>query len=146
MSLPESKVLASVKLKEAEKLTRLGQVPEAIALYKEAQKLDPNLKIPAESWNILCWFGSLQGQAAEVMFACEKEVALEPNNGNYRDSRGLARALTGNTQGAIEDFRAFVDWTENNEQRLQRQGWIDALRAGENPFTEEEIKSLLSHQ
>ena len=77
------------------------------------------------------------------MFACEKAVALAPKHGEIRDSRGLARALTGNTQGAIEDFQAFVDWTNNDEQRLQRQGWIDALRAGENPFTEVEIKSLL---
>ena len=114
----------------------------AITLYQEAQKLAPSLKISATSWNDLCWYGSLHGNAAEVIFACEKGVALEPDNDNYRDSRGLARVLTGNTQGAIEDFQAFVDSTDDDEQRLQRQRWIDALRAGKNPFTEEEIKSL----
>src|SRR5437868_15137635 len=78
------------------------------------------------------------------MEACETAVALEPENGKFRDSRGLARALTGNIAGAIEDFQAFVDWTDNEEQKLQRQHWIDALRTGENPFTEEEIESLFN--
>ena len=124
-------------------LVKQEKVQEAIALYKEAQKLNPNLEISATSWNSLCWNGSLHGHAAEVMDACEKAVAFNPEHGGRRDSRGLARALTGDTQGAISDFQAFVDWTDDDEQRLQRQRWIDALRAGKNPFTEEEIKSLL---
>ena len=136
------KFAALAKLNEGAWLATEGKVTEAIKLYQEAQKLDPNLEISAQSWNFLCWFGSLQGYPAEVMDACEKEVALEPDNGGYRDSRGLARALTGDTQGAIEDFQAFVDWTDDDKQRLQRQSWIDAIRAGKNPFTEEEIKGL----
>jgi PleD family two-component response regulator len=78
------------------------------------------------------------------MDACETAVVLEPENGMFRDSRGLARALTGNMAGAIEDFQAFVDWTDNEHKRLQRQRWLDALRAGENPFTAEEIESLFN--
>ncbi len=136
---------ASTKVQEGAWLAREGKIEEAIALYQEAQKLDPSLKISATSWNALCWNGSLYDYAAEVMFSCEKAVALAPEDGGIRDSRGLARALTGNTQGAIEDFQAFVDWTDNNKKRLQRQRWIDALRAGENPFTEEEIKSLCGY-
>ena len=136
---------APTKLEEGERLARGGEVEKAIALYQEAQKLDPSLKISATSWNDLCWYGSLHDYAAEVMFSCEKAVTLAPEDGGIRDSRGLARALTGNTQGAIEDFQAFVDWTDNNKKRLQRQRWIDALRAGENPFTEEEIKSLCGY-
>jgi regulator of sirC expression with transglutaminase-like and TPR domain len=76
------------------------------------------------------------------MFACEKAVALAPDDGNYRNSRGLARALTGNTKGAIEDFQAFIAQTDDQKRKAQRQRWIDALRAGKNPFTPEEIKSL----
>jgi O-acetyl-ADP-ribose deacetylase (regulator of RNase III) len=38
----------------------------------------------------------------------------------------------------------FVDWTDNQEQRLQRQRWLNVLSAGENPFTEEEIESLFN--
>ncbi|MGK7873955.1 MAG: hypothetical protein AB4426_11785, partial [Xenococcaceae cyanobacterium] len=134
---------ALTKVKEGVELAREGKVEEAIAAYQEAQKLDSTLKISADSWNELCWFGSLHEHAAKVMFACEKAVALEPDSGMILDSRGLARALTGNTEGAINDFQAFVDWTDNNKERSQRQRWIDALRAGKNPFTEEELKSLL---
>jgi regulator of sirC expression with transglutaminase-like and TPR domain len=38
------------------------------------------------------------------MDACERAVALAPDDGQIRDSRGLARAMTGNIEGAIEDF------------------------------------------
>jgi hypothetical protein len=54
----------------------------------------------------------------------------------------LARALTGNTQGAIEDFEAFIAQTDDKEQKSQRQRWVKDLRAGKNPFTDEELKKL----
>ncbi|MGK7875101.1 MAG: hypothetical protein AB4426_17925 [Xenococcaceae cyanobacterium] len=133
---------APIKVEEGKRLAKQGKVEEAIAVYQEAQKLDSTLKISADSWNSLCRFGSLNGYPAEVMFACKKAVKLAPKHGGIRDSRGLARALTGNTEGAINDFQTFVDWTYNNKERSQRQGWIDALRAGENPFTPEVIESL----
>jgi regulator of sirC expression with transglutaminase-like and TPR domain len=78
------------------------------------------------------------------MFACEKAVALAPEDGEIRDSRGVARALTGDKQGAIEDFQAFIKRSDNNELKAQRQGWIDALKAGKNPLTPDEMKSLLN--
>jgi regulator of sirC expression with transglutaminase-like and TPR domain len=84
----------------------------------------------------------LLGHVADVMHACEQAVALAPEDGGVRDSRGLARAQTGNVDGAIADFQAFIAWTNNEEQRSQRQRWIDALRRGENPFTSEEIERL----
>ncbi|NEQ69542.1 MAG: hypothetical protein F6K21_29440, partial [Symploca sp. SIO2D2] len=132
------------KVSQGQNLAEEGKIRKAIAAYKEAQKLDPNLKISAYDWNSLCWDGSLHGYAADVMFACEKAVELEPDNGGIRDSRGLARALTGNKEGAIEDFQAFINWSgSSNEEKSQRQDWIDYLRAGKNPFTPEVIKELL---
>jgi len=77
------------------------------------------------------------------MDACEKAVAKEPEHGGILDSRGLARALTGDTAGAISDFQAYVDWTKNDEWKAKRQQWIDELRAGKNPFTEEVLEGLL---
>jgi WD40 repeat protein len=143
----EAKRLAAAPtlIEKGKELLREGKVEEAITAYAEAQTFDPTLKISAASWNSLCWFGSLHGQATNpnVMAACEKAVELEPENGSERDSRGLARALTDNTEGAIEDFQAFIASTNNEEEKLQRQRWIDALRAGENPFTPEEIQTLL---
>jgi tetratricopeptide (TPR) repeat protein len=117
---------------------------DVITTYTEAQKLDANVYISADSWNTLCWDGSLRGYAKQVMFACEKAVALAPDDGNYRNNRGLARALTRNTKGAIEDFQAFIASTKDKEDKSQRQRWVNALRAGKNPFTPEEIKRLLN--
>ena len=54
----------------------------------------------------------------------------------------LGSALTGDFVGAIRDFEAFVAYTSNARARAQRQGWIDALRAGENPFTPEVLEAL----
>ena len=78
-----------------------------------------------------------------VLFACEQAVQLAPDNAGYRDSRGLARALTGNTQGAIEDFQAFVNSPEFDEQfRNKRKQWIELLKKGKNPFTDEVLEDL----
>ncbi|BBD63699.1 WD-40 repeat-containing protein [Nostoc commune NIES-4072] len=115
---------------------------EALAAYTKALKLDPKAEIPADSWNTLCWDGSLQKQAADVLPACEKAVTLAPEDSNNRDSRGLARALIGNTQGAIEDFEAYIAQTKDKDSKAQRQRWVKDLRAGKNPFTEAELKKL----
>ncbi|MBW4580621.1 MAG: hypothetical protein KME42_13740, partial [Tildeniella nuda ZEHNDER 1965/U140] len=118
-----------------------GDIKAAMAAYTQAQALNPQ-SVSAETWNSLCWDGSLQGSAKVVLTACETAVKLAPGNDGIRDSRGLARALTGNTKGAIEDFQAYITGTENQEHKKQRQRWIDALRAGKNPFTPAELKSL----
>lgn len=94
---------------------------EALADYTEALKLDPKVEIPANSWNALCWDGSLQKQAADVLPACEQAVAFAPEDGNIRHSRGLARALTGNYQGAIEDFEAYIAQTKDKDSKAQQQ-------------------------
>ena len=118
-----------------------GKVKEAIASYQKAEKIDPT-QISAFNWNTLCRYGSLYQKAADVMFACEKAVALSPKDGEIIESRGLARALTGDIEGAIADFQVYVNWTSNEEKKAQRQEWIKALQAGENPFTDELLKEL----
>jgi regulator of sirC expression with transglutaminase-like and TPR domain len=77
-----------------------------------------------------------------LFHSCEKAVVLAPKDGEFRDSRGIARALTEDKQGAIEDFQAFIQSTDWDESKKQRLGWIDALKAGKNPFTQEEIEKL----
>jgi WD40 repeat protein/tetratricopeptide (TPR) repeat protein len=133
--------LASGLVAEGKRAVKQGQVKEALAAYAKAQTLDPT-QVSGQSWNELCWEGSLLGYATAVMPACDQAVMLDPAKGDWRDSRGLARALTGNTHGAIEDFMVFVEQTDNEKWRGQRQHWIDALRTGENPFTPEEIQKL----
>lgn len=85
--------------------------------------------------NGLCWLGSLAGWAEIVLPACERAVELAEESGawflpNVRDSRGLALALTGEYERAIEDFQFYVDETSDEYQRAQRIEWIGWLRAG----------------
>ena len=96
--------------------------------------------------NTLCWFGSLGGFAGQVMPACERAIALTPPAGlpGYRDSRGVARAMTGDYPGAIEDFQAFVDSLKPGDTMTQRQAWIATLRSGKNPFDQALLDSLLA--
>ncbi|GAB1539722.1 hypothetical protein NUACC21_23890 [Scytonema sp. NUACC21] len=126
-------------------LAKEGKVKDAIAAYNKAQQLDSKIAIDAESWVSLCWDGSLHRRAADVMFACEKAVKLDPKNGYILNSRGLARALTGNARGAIEDFEVCIAQLEDKELKSQRQQWVKALRAGQNPFTDAELKKLLGY-
>jgi WD40 repeat protein len=113
------------------------------------QRWNPTL--PADMWNNFCWFGSLSGYPNQVLEACEKAVSSEPNVGEWRDSRGLARALTGNVSGAIEDFQAFIQWVDQtgfenaNGRKAQRQRWVDDLQAGQPPsviFSGEVLEQL----
>jgi tetratricopeptide (TPR) repeat protein len=143
---PEKKlqqmVEASKLVEKGESLVREGNFAGAATLFKTALQLDSGLDL-ADSWNSLCWVGSVRGHATDVMYACEQALTLTPGQKRFRDSRGLARALTGNTSGAIEDFQAFIAETDDREMKLRRQRWVDALRGGQNPFTQEELKKLL---
>ncbi|MFN6486659.1 MAG: hypothetical protein RMX98_027770, partial [Nostoc sp. DedQUE02] len=129
-------------IQESERIVKESKVQQAVANYNDAQKLDPQIEISADSWNTLCWEGSLRRQAKLVMFACEKAVNLQPDNGSFRNSRGLAKALTGNSRGAIADFEAYIAQA-NDQDKAQRQRWVKDLKAGKNPFTDEELKKLL---
>ena len=118
---------------------------EAILAYNQAQELDPNLKISASDWNQLCWAGSINKEADQVIFACNKAVELDPKNGWVYNSRGLARTLTGDSKGAIEDFEIFVKSAGNAEEKKQRKAWIASLNKGKNPFTDEVLEQLRSN-
>ncbi|BBD61130.1 WD-40 repeat-containing protein [Nostoc sp. HK-01] len=135
---------AQRKLEEGQELVTKNKVQEAVTAYAAAQKLDPKIEISADAWHTLCLQGSLRKQAQLVLFACEKAVTLAPNDGNIRDSRGLARALTGDIPGAITDFEAFIAKTDSKESKAQRQRWVKELKAGQNPFSDAELKRLLN--
>ena len=133
----------------AQTLQREGKTDDATAAIQE--ELDWVVATTDDQINNgLCWYGSLDGLAAQVMPACERAVALAPPDrlAGARDSRGLARALAGDTSGAIEDFQAFVDWSKQNglyeAQGKQREAWIAALTQGNNPFDQSTLDSLLS--
>jgi WD40-like Beta Propeller Repeat/Tetratricopeptide repeat len=121
--------------------TDLGQKDLAIADWIKA--IDLGLEDPMV-FNAVCWEYSLAGQPEKGLPLCEKAVALDPSIGNL-DSRGLAYALVGETDKAIADFQAVVDGLaeatdpESVAIRTQRSLWLEALKAGQNPFTPEEM-------
>ena len=90
----------------------------------------------------LCWDGSLDGYASQVMKYCERAVDVAPDDPDIRDGRGLARALAGDIAGAIEDFQFYVDQSGNQSRIQARQEWILDLKAGINPFTSEVLEQL----
>ncbi|MEM7066526.1 MAG: TIR domain-containing protein [Cyanobacteria bacterium P01_B01_bin.77] len=134
--------------KKVEESITTGDIQAAIAAFSNAKDINPDFQVSFGTLNLintlnaLCWHGSLHGYAVQVLDACEQAVARAPANGGILDSRGLARALTGDIEGAIADFQVFVDWTDDDDARLQRQEWIKALKAGKTPFTSEVLKSL----
>jgi tetratricopeptide (TPR) repeat protein len=138
--------LAQVLVEIGASLAREGYVNQAVAAYAEAIKRDPKYEIDANSWNHLCWRGSVNNHAADVLDACESAVKLEPKSGAIRDSRGVARALLGDFKGAIEDFRFFVEWAKTTGQHKglipQREGWIAVLQAGRNPLDARTLESI----
>jgi acetyl esterase/lipase len=138
----EPLIAAYAGLLEGARLAWAGKISEAIDAYGNAKEQD-GLTISAGAWNQLCWYGGLWDRAADVLFACERAIELTPNHGDHRDSRGLVRALLGDREGAIEDFEFFVTWWTGDESaRAQREAWIEALRAGTNPFTPEVLAEL----
>lgn len=128
-----------------------GEYEKALGALRLAVELDPQVELIlasdlAQAYNAVCWWGSLDGQAETVLPVCERAVELKPDNGSYRDNRGLARALTGDYRGAIEDFQFYVDWGEQAERPEEmlnkRRDWIQQLEAGQNPFDEATLEAL----
>ncbi|MFH7026906.1 MAG: tetratricopeptide repeat protein [Heteroscytonema crispum UTEX LB 1556] len=138
-----NKFKAQGLITQAEDNLNNGDFTKAVAVYKAIEKLQPPKEILAKYWNILCLQGSLRGHAKDVVKnACEKAVKLTPKDVNILDSRGLARALTGDTQGAINDFNAFIESTSYLQKKAQRQTWVKDLQAGKKPFTPELLEKL----
>jgi acetyl esterase/lipase len=138
----ESVIEASERLRAGLGLAYEGQIEEAVAAFRAAPELDARLTLTAGNWNALCWQGGLWGQPEQVIQACDRAVELDPEHLEYQDSRGLVRALLGDTERAIQDFEFFLERIQNPNRKAQRQGWVDALRAGENPFTPELLAAL----
>ena len=141
----DSAFAAAVAFRQGISWVREGQIEEAKTAFSQALQHQPSLNDSAEYWNSICWVGSLHGHAKGVLTVCEKAVTLDPENKSYQDSRGLAKALTGDLVGALADFQAAVDsgvldYSEDVKQRRLR--WIEALKSGNNPLTPEELEEL----
>jgi hypothetical protein len=92
--------------------------------------------------------GSIYHRAIDVMFACDNAVKLASaeDKGNYQESRGLAKAVAGDKPGAIADFQAYINDPKSIPiYKAQHKQWIEALKKGKNPFTDEVLQSVKDH-
>ncbi len=98
--------------------------------------------------NNLCWFMSLVGRAEEGLPYCERALSIDPDYGLAYDSRGLAYALLGDYEKAVEDFDRFLEWLGTQSSDTydrygpRRERWVESLSKGENPFDEAELLAL----
>jgi hypothetical protein len=69
---------------------------------------------------------------------------LNPDDASCHNSRGLARALTNDYSGAVEDFKFVVEYAKktDDESYPKREIWIAELKAGRNPFDEVTLNEL----
>ncbi|MBP8293864.1 MAG: hypothetical protein KAX65_13895, partial [Caldilineaceae bacterium] len=116
-------------------LTRTGQYEAAAPIYAALWQLNPPILYTPDEMNNICWYGTLAGHAVDVLYMCDWALLLRPTTANYYDSRGLARAATGDLAGAAQDFDRYLyaGGTVPDVTRQRRQAWVIALRAGYNP-------------
>lgn len=102
-------------LEAAVEAAQSSDTETAQAKFAEAAKLAGSLD-SAESWHVLCDAGTRHGLAETVLDGCDKAIELEPDNGLYYNSRGIARLQVGDQQGAQEDFAKFEAWLEEGQR------------------------------
>ena len=137
-----------------------GQIESARQNYQKAVDL-AGQRGDASISNNVCWYGALDGFHQVIMPACERAVKLakDIDIGVFRDTRGIARALAGDTAGAIDDFTSYLTWLDKDEKqrrergdlvdeqwfgplREKRSAWEDQLKMGKNPIDAKTIRAL----
>src|SRR5436853_4209507 len=91
-ALPVDSTVVQDELAQAHVKVQTGQQQDAQSIYAQASQEAAQLNDSYLANNV-CWGGSTDQLAAVVMPACEEAVSLDPDYGQYHDSRGLARAL-----------------------------------------------------
>lgn len=122
---------------QAVALMDLGRDTAGKQLFSAVEKQEPK---SAATWNSLCWWGALTGQAQLALPWCDRAVTLASADElpGYRDSRGVTRALTGDLEGAIADFQfSLASAKENNSPyrsppQMDRRapGWKESSKRG----------------
>ena len=99
--------------------------------------------------NLLCWGYGLEAQPEQALPYCQEAVESNPDEPLYQDSRGLVYGLLGETEAAIADLEVYVAWLETEQpgadwerDAMRRRAWIEALEAGEKPFTPQVLAIL----
>ncbi|MEX2109587.1 MAG: hypothetical protein WD802_03190 [Gemmatimonadaceae bacterium] len=110
----------------------------SIALMHRALRSDSLLAVTSYDLNDVCWWATLGGRPRDALPFCELGVARSPNDPMILDSRGVARALAGDTYGAIADLEIFrKEMSKAVDTADQRRGairgpWIERLKRGDD--------------
>ncbi len=114
------RLVALMLVERGQKLVQAGKVIASVTAFSEAQNADPDLELPALAWHQFCWQRIFYISAFTALNACNKAVELAPDNGAYRESRGVARAMLENYSGASEDFQRYLEWGPENGESPDR--------------------------
>ena len=138
--------VADQLVEQASQLAKNGHMDQALDTFHQTIAIKPALKENVKYWNTFCWYGGLHQQAQKALPHCDQAVTLSETDGEIRDSRAIVRTLSGDLQGAIADFQFYLDWAPQHDHPQkwidQRQQWVDALKAGKNPFTPAVLEQL----
>jgi tetratricopeptide (TPR) repeat protein len=150
-SLPVDGSVVRAKLNIAQSHVNRKDSAAASAIFREAALLaTSNDNDDADLSHLVCLHGAISRHAQDVLLACDHAIKLSPDAGAFVDSRGVARALTGDYAGAIQDFQFFVDWADRSglfgpnviqtgllEPGViaERRAWIAELKLHKDPFT-----------
>lgn len=132
-------------LEQAGAAALAGDREAAASVYRDLVKWSIETHDPSLCNNV-CWQGSLDGFPDIVLSAGEHAVQWAPESSNYYDTRGLARAMTGDFTGALKDFAIYVDATRQSGRYenygSRREAWMRKLVSGQNPFDPTTLSAL----
>lgn len=97
--------------------------------------------------NDVCWQGSIRDFAADVLPACRTAVELADADVSfgYRDSLGVALALSGESAAALSAFEEYVargQGRRSSRLLARRAQWVADLRRQRNPFRSDKERVL----
>src|SRR5204863_188880 len=95
---------------------------------------------------LVCWSGAVGALGGSVLPSCDLALSLAPMNPTYHNARGMARTEVADYKGAIEDFKASVEWSREQgvyeQYGRKREAWIAELEKGRNPFDKATLEAL----
>jgi hypothetical protein len=116
----------------------LGQYDLAIEDY--LRTLDLGFR-SSDTLNSVCWIYGITKRAEEALPFCEEAVKVESSSRNL-DSRAVVYALLSRYTDALSDFETALEKGDypSEEMTAQRRDWVEILKTGTNPITEDVLK------
>ncbi|MEM8642729.1 MAG: pentapeptide repeat-containing protein [Cyanobacteria bacterium P01_G01_bin.54] len=130
---------------------RKGDLDDSISNLNLALEIDPDFDISHRLLSSFLWWGCLHGSTQKVSFAKDKLLdAMKEsdsllNNVYFRDRMAIYKAMTGDLEGASQDFKAVLSFNESimsQKFREDRLRWMKLLQENQNPFDIQELEKL----